>query len=133
MGIGRYPGDFDIARIAWRPDYDQFLYDQLCRRARRVYLFRGEYIFSLENAVAVETPQLGHATYVFSKPGNMEAFLAGYVRTTKEDIRKNHSIVAETLGFLGRVFHGANPRTWLGELKAKIGEPADYAAAGGGT
>ena len=120
------PGDFDIAQINWRPDYDEFFYDQLCRRARHLYLFRDEYIFSLETAVAVETPQLGHATYVFSKPGNMEAFLAGYVRTTKEDIRNNRSNIAETLGFLGRVIHGANPRAWLGELKAKIGERADY-------
>ena len=122
------PGDFDIAQITWRPDYDQFFYDQLCRRARQVYLFRDEYIFSLETAVAVETPQLGHATYVFSKPGNMEAFLAGYVRTTKEDIRHNRSNIGETLGFLGRVVHGANPRTWLEELKAKIGERGDYVA-----
>src|SRR6516162_8715295 len=59
------PGDFDIAEINWRPDYDHFFYDQLCRRARQVYLFRDEYIFALETAVVVETPQLGHATYVF--------------------------------------------------------------------
>ena len=123
------PGDFDIAQITWRADYEPFFSDQLSRRAQRVYLFRDEYIFSLETAVAVETPQLGHATYVFSKPGNVEAFLAGYVRTTKEDIRNNRSNIAETLGILGRVVHGANPRTWLGELKAKIGERGDYVAA----
>jgi hypothetical protein len=41
----RIPPDFDIAQISWRPDYDPFFYDQLSRRARRVYLFRGEYIF----------------------------------------------------------------------------------------
>ncbi len=39
------PADFDIAQISWRPDYERFFYDQLSRRARRVYLFRGEYIF----------------------------------------------------------------------------------------
>ena len=33
------------------------------------------------------------------------------------------------MGFLGRVIHGASPRAWLAELKAKIGERADYAAA----
>ena len=62
------PGDFDIANITWKPDYDAFYYRQLCQHARRVYLFREEYIFDLEKAIVVETPQLGHATYLFSKP-----------------------------------------------------------------
>ena len=123
------PGDFDIAKITWRPDYDKFFYDQLCRRARRLYLFRDEYIFELEAAAVVETPQLGHATYLFSKPRSMEQFLAAYIRTTKEDIRHNRGNVAEVLGFLGRVVHGASPRTWLAELKAKVGEHVDYVAA----
>jgi hypothetical protein len=69
------PSDFDIAQISWRPDYDPFFYDQLSDRAGRIYLFRGEYIFDLERAVVVETPQLGHATYVFAKPRSMESFL----------------------------------------------------------
>jgi len=126
MGI---PGDFDVAQITWRPDYDQFFYHQLCRRARRLYLFREEYLFDLEASVVVETPQLGHATYLFAKPRSMEQFLAAYIRTTKEDIRHNQGNVAEALGFLGRVIHGTSPRTWLTELKAKIGERVDYAAA----
>jgi hypothetical protein len=120
------PGDFDIARITWRPDYDHFFYLQLCRRARHLYLFRDEYVFFLETAAVVETPQLGHATYIFSKPSSPEAFLAVYTRTTKEDIRQNRSNVAEMLGFLGRVIHGANTRLWLRELKRKIGERVDY-------
>lgn len=126
MGI---PGDFDIARITWGPSYDGFFYHQLRRRARRLYLFREEYIFDLEMSVVVETPQLGHATYLFAKPQNMEQFLAAYIRTTKEDIRHNWGNVAEVLGFLGRVIHGASPRTWLAELKAKVGEHVDYVAA----
>ena len=126
MGI---PGDFDIAQITWRPDYDQFFYHQLCRRSRRLYLFREEYLFDLEASVAVETPQLGHATYLFARPRSMEQFLAAYIRTTKEDIRHNRGNVAEVLGFLGRVIHGTSPRTWLTELKAKIGERVDFAAA----
>jgi hypothetical protein len=65
---------------ALRPDYDSFFYRQLSRRARRIYLFRGEYIFDLEKAVVVETPQLGHATYVFAKPRSMEGFLGLYTR-----------------------------------------------------
>jgi hypothetical protein len=121
------PGDFDVAQISWRPDYDPFFYQQLCRRARRLYLFREEYIFDLPRAVAVETPQLGHATYLFSKPHNPESFLAAYIATTKEAIRKNRANVAERLGFLGRVVHGSNPRIWLRSLAARLGEAADSA------
>ena len=127
-----FPGDFDVAQITWQPDYDPFFYDQLCRRARRLYLFREEYIFDLEKSVVVETPQLGHATYLFAKPQNMEQFLAAYVRTAKEEIRQNRNNVAEVLGFLGRVIHGTNPRSWLTELKTKIGERVDDAAATSG-
>ena len=72
----RMPGDFDISQINWRVDYDPFFYRQLARRARRIYLFRDEYIFDVEKAVVIETPQLGHATYVFAKPRNMDSFLA---------------------------------------------------------
>ena len=119
------PGDFDVAQISWRPDYDPFFYQQLCRQARRLYLFREEYIFDLPRAVAVETPQLGHATYLFSKPHNLESFLAAYIATTKEAIRGNRANVAERLGFLGRVVHGSNPRIWLRSLAARLGEAAD--------
>ncbi len=91
------PGDFDVAQISWKPDYDAFFYQQLCKRARRLYLFRDEYIFDLPRATAVETPQLGHATYLFSRPQSIEAFLAVYVATTKEAIRQNRANVAERL------------------------------------
>jgi hypothetical protein len=120
------PGDFDVAQISWQPDYDAFFYQQLSRRARRLYLFRDEYIFDLR-MIAVETPQLGHATYLFSKPQSIEAFLAAYVATTKGAIRQNRANVAERLGFLGRVVHGSNPRVWLRALKARLGEAADSA------
>jgi hypothetical protein len=30
------PGDFDVAQITWKPDYDAFYYRQLCQRARRI-------------------------------------------------------------------------------------------------
>jgi hypothetical protein len=121
------PSDFDVAQISWRPDYDPFFYQQLCRRARRLYLFREEYIFDLPRAVAVETPQLGHATYLFSKPHNLESFLAAYIATTKEAIRGNRANVAERLGFQGRFVHGSNPRIWLRTLAARLGEAADSA------
>ena len=111
------PGDFDIAQINWRPDYDPFFYQQLSQRARQVYLFRDEYIFAVPGGVAVEKPQLGHATYLFSKPSNMEAFLAVYAKSPKGDIRKNRRNVAEKLGFLGRTVHTSNPRLWLKSME----------------
>ena len=120
----RIPGDFDVAQINWRPDYDPFFYRQLSRRARRIYLFRNEYIFDLERAVVAETPQLGHATYIFAKPKSMEAFLATYTRITKDDIRHNRENVAARLGFQARVIHGADPRAWFADLKRRVGESA---------
>jgi hypothetical protein len=123
------PGDFDVALITWKPDYDAFYYRQLCKRARRIYLFRSEYIFDLEGAVIVETPQLGHATYLFSKPANMPEFLAAYSRVTREEILRNHGNIAEKLGFLGRLIHGHNPRAWIKELRTRLSEPVDYAEA----
>ena len=123
------PGDFEIAQITWKPDYDAFYYRHLCRRARRLYLFREEYIFDLERVIVIETPQSGHATYLFSKARSIEEFLAAYIRVTKEDIRKNRANVAEKLGFLGRVVHGVNGRLWLRELKSRTGEPVDYSEA----
>src|SRR5712692_4969037 len=121
------PGDLDVALITWKPDYDAFYYKELCKRARRLYLFRSEYIFDLEKVVIVETPQLGHATYLFSKPVNMTEFLAVYGSVTKDDIRHNRGNVAERLGFLGRLIHGLIPRGWLKELKVRLGETVDYA------
>jgi hypothetical protein len=55
----RIPGDFDVAQISWRSDYDAYFYRQLCARARRLYLFREEYIFELEKGTVVETPKVG--------------------------------------------------------------------------
>jgi hypothetical protein len=121
------PSDFDVAQITWRSDYDPFFYQQLSRRARTFYLFRDEYIFDLERSVVIETPELGHATYVFAKPNSMAVFLADYARSAKEDILDNRSNVAERLGYLGRVVHGANPRGWLKKIKAHVGEPPDFA------
>ena len=119
------PGDFDVAQINWSPDYDAFFYRHLCRKARRLYLFRGEYILELPMAIAVETPQLGNATYVFARPPEIETFLSDYTRITKEDIRQNRNNAAEKLGFLGRIVHGPNPRAWVKELNRRCGEAID--------
>ncbi len=77
--------------------------------------------------MVVETPQLGHATYLFSKPVNMTEFLAIYGSVTREDIRYNRGNVAERLGFLGRLIHGSNPRAWLKELNLRLGDTLNYA------
>ena len=111
--IRAFPADFDIAQISWKPDYDWFYYGQLRKRTRKMFLFRDEYIFELERAIVVEVPQQGHATYVFSRPGNLDQWVRDYARTLKDDLRKNRANVAERLGFLGRVMHGRNPKTWL--------------------
>ena len=120
-GLG-IPADFDVSLITWKPDYDPFYYKQLYGRARRVYLFRSEYIFDLERAVVVETPQLGHATYVFSKPTAMANFLALYRLSSRDDVLRNRANVAENLGFFCRLIHGSSPRNWLKELRARLGE-----------
>jgi len=127
-GLG-IPGGFDVALITWRANYDSFYYRQLCKRSRRVYLFRSEYIFDLEKAVIVEIPQLGHATYLFSKPASMNGFLALYAKVTREDILRNRSNAGEKLGFLGRIIHGLKPQAWLKELKVRLGETVDYVEA----
>jgi len=113
---------------ALRPDYDPFVYQQLSLRARHIYLLRDEYIFELEKVVAVETPQLGNATYLFAKPGSLAAFLAAYMKVSKDDIRRNRENIGERLGFLGRIIHGSNPRSWAKELRSRIAA-ADFAAA----
>ncbi|HEV2195844.1 MAG TPA: hypothetical protein VGR55_09685 [Candidatus Acidoferrum sp.] len=121
------PGDFNVQLITWKPDYDAFFYNQLCKRARRLYLFKSEYIFDLERAVIVETPQLGHATYLFSKPVSMTEFLVIYTSVTKDDVRYNRGNAAERFGFLGRLVHSQNPWVWLKELKTRLGETVEYA------
>jgi hypothetical protein len=117
------PGDFDVAQITWRPDYDAWYHQQLLSGARTMYLFRDEYIFDLENSVIVEVPQAGHATYVFAKPTDLGEWVWEYARTTRQDIRLNRGNVAQSLGFVGRVVHGKNKDEWLKELNAKTGEP----------
>jgi hypothetical protein len=125
LGELRVAGDFDVSQLSWQPDYDRFFYQKLAKRARRIYLSREEFIFELSTGVVVETPQVGHATYLFAKPRSLESFLAHYSRVSKEDIRRNRENVATRLGFLGRIVHGADPGAWLKELLDKLGEPVD--------
>ena len=127
------PPDFDIGQISWKPDYDPFFYDQLRKRSRKMFLFRDEFIFELEGSTIVEVPEHGHATYIFSRPENVERWVREYARTPKDDIRRNRANAAERLGFIGRVMHGRNARGWLRDLRQKIGEPVDYSLAAVGT
>ena len=120
------PGDFDVAQITWRPDYDAYYYEQLNKRARTMYLFRDEYIFDLEKAVVVEFPQAGHATYVFGKPPDVKSWVWQYAKTTRQDVRLNRNNIAESLGFLGRIVHGKNKSEWLRELRSRIGESLEF-------
>jgi hypothetical protein len=62
----RIPCDFDIAQISWKPDYDSFLYSQLRKRSRKLFLFRDEYIFELERAIVVEVPEQARHVRVFA-------------------------------------------------------------------
>ena len=121
------PGDFDVAQITWRPDYDSYYHEQLTKRTRAMYVFRDEYIFDLEKSVVVEVPQAGHATYVFTKPDDVKQWVWQYAKTTRQDIRLNRDNIAESLGFLGRVVHGKNKAEWLKELRTRIGESPHYA------
>lgn len=116
------PGDFDLAEIAWRAEYDRFYYEELAQRSRTVYLFRDEYIFDLERAAVAEIPSSGHATYVFAKPAVMAEFVDIYAATTRRDIRANRGNIADKLRFAGRIVHGRNKTHWLRELSARIGE-----------
>ena len=114
--------DFDVAWITWKPDYDSFFYKELRERARFLYLFRAEYIFQLEQAVVVETPHLGHATYLFARPSSMAEFLASYGQVARKDLLQNRANVAERLGFIGRLIHSDRRDVWLKELKVHLGE-----------
>jgi hypothetical protein len=60
--------------------------------------------------------QLGNATYLFTNPQSMDAFIAAYTGVSKDDIRRNRANIGEKLGFIGRIVHGNNPRSWAKEL-----------------
>lgn len=83
-------------------------------------------IDKLAENLVVETPQLGHATYVLAKSRSMDTFLVLYTKITKEDIRRNRDNVSERLRFLGRIIHGTNPRAWLKEMRQHPGERIEF-------
>ena len=118
------PADFNVAQINWKPDYDPFFYQHLLVRAERLYLFRDQYLFLLPSVLVSETPQAGHATYLFSRPDSLADFFRHYRVTTREEILKNRNNAADRLGFLGRVVHGNDKQAWIDGLKDWLGEKA---------
>jgi hypothetical protein len=122
----RLPSDFDVLQLCWHPDYDRFFFDQLKKRSINIFLFRGEFIFELARTVVAEVPQLGNATYVFTRPADIREFVGPYATVTRDDIRRNRGNIATDLGFIGRVMHGSHPKKWLNDLHTRIGEPVDY-------
>lgn len=110
----------------WQPDYEDYFFGQLRKRARTWFLFRDEYLFILPGAIASEVPRAGHATYVFATPKDQEGFLRLYGTATRNDIRHNRLNIAAELGFIGRVIRGTKRKRWLAEVLKHAGEKANY-------
>lgn len=115
--------------VTWRPDYEPYYFDQLCKRSRTWFLFRQEYLFVWRNVLIAEIPQPGHATYLFAKPENLDDFLERYSKITREDIRRNRDNLATALGFVGRVVRSKRKKRWLADVLKQAGEKADYIEA----
>ena len=80
----------------------------------------------MARTAVAEVPQLGNATYVFTRPVDIREFVGRYATTTRDDIRRNRANIASELGFIKRVMHGNHPKKWLDHLRTRIGEPVDY-------
>ena len=84
---------------------------------------------TLKKLSIVETPQLGHATYVFAKPRSMDSFLALSTKITKDDIRRNRNDARRASQLVGRVIHGPESkgvaRRNMGSAWGKIPVRAD--------
>ena len=115
--------------VTWRPDYEPYYFEQLRKRSRTWFLFRDEYLFAWRHVLIAELPQPGHATYVFAKPDNVDAFLRKYSSVTREDIRHNQQNCARELAFVGRVVRGGRKKRWLADVLKHAGEKADYVEA----
>ncbi len=109
-------------QITWRPDYEQFYFEELRIRSLSWFLFRDEYLFVFPRVVVSEIPQSGHATYLFVNPTSLEQFMARYATTTRRDIRHNRADVATGLGFIGRVVRGTKKKRWLQDVLKLAGE-----------
>lgn len=108
--------------VNWQPDYDDFYFEELRKRSKTWFLFRDEYLFVWHKILIAEIPSLGHATYLFLRPQNLEEFLAEYSQTARDEVRRNLDEVASRLGFIGRVVRGRRKMRWLNEVLTRAGE-----------
>ncbi len=108
--------------VNWQPDYDDFYFEELRKRSKTWFLFRDEYLFVWRKILIAEIPSLGHATYLFLRPQNLEEFLAAYAKTARDEVRHNRGEVASRLGFIGRVVRGRRKIRWLNEVLTRAGE-----------
>lgn len=111
--------------VNWQPDYDEFYFEELRKRSKTWFLFREEYLFVWHKILIAEIPSLGHATYLFMRPQNLEEFLATYAETARDEVRRNRDEVASRLGFIGRVVRGRRKLRWLNEVLARAGEEVE--------
>lgn len=112
--------------VTWRPDYDLYYFEQLRKRSATWFLFQSEYLFIWNHVLISEVPQPGHATYVFARPSNVDAFMSRYSQVRREDVRTNRGNLATALGFVGRVVRGQKKTRWLADVLKLAGEKADY-------
>ena len=120
------PPDLRPEYLCWKPDYEEYYFAQLRKRAVAWCLFREEFLFVLPGAIISEIPMPGHATYVFALPSDRESFLRLYERTSRNEIRHNSGNVAAELGFVGRVVRGRKKQRWLADVLKLAGEHASY-------
>ena len=111
--------------VNWQPDHDEFYFEELRKRSKTWFLFRDEYLFVWHKILIAEIPALGHATYIFSRPANLEEFMASYAKTERDDVRRNRHDVASRLGFIGRVVRGQRKMRWLNDVLKRAGEQVD--------
>ncbi len=112
--------------LCWKPDYEEYYFAQLRKRAVAWFLFREEFLFVLPGAIISEVPMPGNATYVFALPSDRQTFLRLYERTSRNEIRQNVGNVASELGFVGRVVRGRKRKRWLAEVLKLAGEQVNY-------
>jgi len=112
--------------VNWLPDYEPYYFEQLRKRSRTWFLFRNEYLFVWPQVLIAEIPEPGHATYLFSRPAQLDEFMQRYAGFDRDDVRHNRNNVATRLGFIGRVVRGRRKQRWLNDVLNRAGEKADY-------
>ena len=79
----------------------------------------------LEKVVMIETPQLGNATYLFTKPQSVDAFSMLTLYRHQSLKRWSSPMMGRTSernsGSLGRITHASDPYYCAQELRARVG------------